>query len=156
MSPSTLTDAVEIGNRSDVRFWIFLIIVVALLIGPLPPANAAQPEPPGNPSSSPQKLVALDFLGPCSNYLTFVAPLLVKHGFKATFYVDDSPGRRAGTLLNAHSLLSWEDVGKLAAMGFEIGNATTDVRDGIEYKSKSQLLDGLYNVGSSRVRKRKR
>jgi peptidoglycan/xylan/chitin deacetylase (PgdA/CDA1 family) len=66
----------------------------------------------------PDKTVVLTFDDGVRSHLAFVAPLLKEHGFHATFFVprcwrDDE-----------ENFLSWEDVGQLHAMGFEIGNHT--------------------------------
>ena len=67
-------------------------------------------------SSSPDKLVVLTFDDGAKSMVTFVAPLLKRLGFGATFYITDDPGFRGEHYLN------WTEVKQLSDEGFKIGN----------------------------------
>ena len=67
-------------------------------------------------AETPDKTVVLTFDDAVKSHITFVAPLLKELGFGATFFIsqrwmDDKP-----------NFLTWEEVGELHRMGFEIGN----------------------------------
>jgi peptidoglycan/xylan/chitin deacetylase (PgdA/CDA1 family) len=64
--------------------------------------------------------VVLTFDDACISHYTFVAPLLKKYGFGATFYVCEFPGMFGDPTKS----LSWSQIKELAEMGFEIGNHT--------------------------------
>ena len=64
-----------------------------------------------------ERPVVLTFDDGVKSHLTFVAPLLKKMSFRATFYVSDGPRFQGG-----ENYLTWEDARKLADLGFEIGN----------------------------------
>jgi putative heme-binding domain-containing protein len=68
----------------------------------------------------PDKLVVLTFDDGNKSDRTFVADVLKKHGFGATFYVTEG----LGFLKNKERYLSWQDIRELHDMGFEIGNHT--------------------------------
>ena len=75
-----------------------------------PLARALEPIPP--------KTVVLTFDDAVKSHLTFVAPLLKEHGFGATFFVTHL------WMADTENFMSWEEIGQLHAMGFEIGNHT--------------------------------
>lgn len=64
----------------------------------------------------PDKTVVLTFDDNVRSHLTFVAPLLQKHGFRATFFVTHK------WMHDAEHFLNWEEIKKIEEMGFEIGN----------------------------------
>lgn len=69
----------------------------------------------------PDKLVVLSFDDAVVTQFTVVAPLLKKYGFGATFFVcefTDPP------FSDKTKYMSWEQIGQLNKMGFEIGNHT--------------------------------
>ncbi len=67
------------------------------------------------------KTVVLTFDDSVVNHLSFVAPLLKKHGFGATFFVNEP-----GCFKNSDSAnyMDWPSMKKLSDLGFEIGNHT--------------------------------
>ena len=65
--------------------------------------------------SIPDKTVVLTFDDGNKSDVSFVAPLLKKHGFGATFYVTSG-------WTNISGRVDWEDVRQLQSDGFEIGN----------------------------------
>lgn len=69
----------------------------------------------------PDKLVVLTFDDAVLSHYTFVAPLLKKYHFGATFFICefvDPP------FTDKSKYMSWEQISKLNKMGFEIGNHT--------------------------------
>lgn len=69
----------------------------------------------------PDKLVVLTFDDAILSHYTFVAPLLKKYNFGATFFVCEflSP-----PFSDKSKYMSWEQISSLNKMGFEIGNHT--------------------------------
>jgi peptidoglycan-N-acetylglucosamine deacetylase len=68
----------------------------------------------------PDKTVILTFDDGVSTHATYVAPLLKKYGFTATFFVCEFPPDFA----NKHDYMSWEQMANLHKMGFEVANHT--------------------------------
>ncbi len=66
----------------------------------------------------PDKIVVLTFDDASQSHYSYVAPLLKKYGFGATFYVCEYPPDFSDTL----KYMSWYDIKQLSDMGFEIGN----------------------------------
>jgi peptidoglycan-N-acetylglucosamine deacetylase len=67
-----------------------------------------------------EKRVVLTFDDSCKSHATFVAPLLKKNGFSATFYITEGFGLKK----NKDLYMTWEEIKQLHDMGFEIGNHT--------------------------------
>lgn len=69
----------------------------------------------------PDKLVVLSFDDAVVSHATYVAPLLKKYGFGATFFLCEfgSPPFSDKT-----KYMSWEQIAAISKMGFEIGNHT--------------------------------
>ena len=87
-----------------------IIILFFLLLCPL--SLALEPIP--------DKLVVLGFDDCNKSDRHFVADVLKKHGFGATFYVTEGLGFHSG---KGH-YVTWEEIVELHKMGFEIGNHT--------------------------------
>ena len=68
----------------------------------------------------PDKIVVLTFDDASQSHYSYVAPLLKKYGFGATFYVCEYPPDFSDT----GKYMSWYDIKQLSDMGFEIGNGT--------------------------------
>ncbi len=68
----------------------------------------------------PEKVVVLTFDDAVSSQYTFVAPLLKKYGFGATFFVCEFPS----SAQDKANYLNWEQIAELNKLGFEIGNHT--------------------------------
>ena len=64
----------------------------------------------------PDKTIVLTFDDAVKSQITFVAPLLKRLGFQATFFISQ---RWMG---DQENFLSWEEAAELYRMGFEIGN----------------------------------
>ena len=73
-------------------------------------------EAPAPTARVPDKLVVLTFDDAVKSHRTFVAPLLKKLGFRATFFVTHC------WMDDTEHFMSWEDIAELHRMGFEIGN----------------------------------
>ena len=66
----------------------------------------------------PDKIVVLTFDDASQSHYSYVAPLLKKYGFGATFYVCEYPPDFSDTV----KYMSWNDIKQLSDMGFEIGS----------------------------------
>lgn len=70
-------------------------------------------------------LVVLTFDDTVSNHLGFVAPILKRYGFGATFYVTEFVGSGDDCFeKDKRQYMGWEQIERLDQMGFEIGNHT--------------------------------
>ena len=69
---------------------------------------------------APDGLVVLTFDDSVASHATFVAPLLKKHGFGATFYITEG----FEFLKDKEHYLTWEQIKALHVAGFEVGNHT--------------------------------
>lgn len=69
----------------------------------------------------PEKVVVLTFDDALSNHATFVAPLLKRYGFGATFFICEFPPKFD---TDKASYMTWEQIETLNTKGFEIGNHT--------------------------------
>ena len=74
----------------------------------------------GNLISVPDRLVVLTFDDGNKSDYTFVAPLLKRYGFGATFNITEG----LGVLKNPEHYMSWEEIPKLHDDVFEIANHT--------------------------------
>lgn len=77
-------------------------------------------EPKAAAPAVPDKLVVLTFDDSVASHATFVAPLLKKHGFGATFFITEG---FEFTKDKVH-YMTWEQIKALHTDGFEIGNHT--------------------------------
>lgn len=68
----------------------------------------------------PDKLVVLTFDDSVASQATYVAPLLKKHGFGATFFITEG----FEFLVDKKNYMTWEQIKALHDQGFEIGNHT--------------------------------
>lgn len=68
----------------------------------------------------PDKTVVLSFDDGCKSDVAFVAPLLKKHGFNATFYITGADWFNA----RKDRFMTWAEIKSIEDMGFEIGNHT--------------------------------
>src|SRR5213082_3426683 len=87
--------------------------VILLVLGAVP-ALAREPVP--------DRLVVLTFDDASKSHSTVARPLLKLYGFGATFFVTE--GFDFPT--NKRDYMSWEEIARLHADGFEIGNHTRD------------------------------
>lgn len=89
-------------------------------------------------SKIPGKLVVLTFDDAAASHYNFVAPLLKKYGFEATFYVCEFPPDYA----DSTKYMTWSQIQQLGKMGFEIGNHTRSHAH-ISKLNKSQITNEL-------------
>lgn len=75
---------------------------------------------PSTPPRVPDGLVVLTFDDSVASHATFVAPLLKKHGFGATFYITEG----FEFLQDKEHYLTWGQIKALHSDGFEVGNHT--------------------------------
>ena len=86
----------------------------------------------------PDKLVVLTFDDSAKSHFTVVSPILLKYGFKATFFITE--GWDFAT--NKKDYMSWAEISQLHQDGFEIGNHTRD-HLAITEKNYEQLHEQL-------------
>lgn len=86
----------------------------------------------------PDKIVVLTFDDAVVSQYNFVAPLLKKHGFGATFYICEFPPNFGDTT----KYMDWQMIKKLDDMGFEIANHTR-THPAVAKLSKEELLKEL-------------
>lgn len=77
---------------------------------------AAAPGAIARPATLPAKVVVLTFDDAVKSHRTFVAPLLQDLGFRATFFVTH------GWMSDQDNFMTWDEIGEIHRMGFEIGN----------------------------------
>ncbi len=91
----------------------FCLLLIALLSASMTSQlRAAEPVP--------NKLVVLTFDDSVASHATFVAPLLKKLGFGATFFITEG----FEFLTDKEHYMTWEQIKTLHEQGFEIGNHT--------------------------------
>ncbi|MCK3683895.1 polysaccharide deacetylase family protein [Maribellus sp. YY47] len=89
----------------------------------------------------PDKLVVLTFDDASISQYSFVAPLLKKHGFGATFFVCEFPPNFSDNT----KYMSWKQMKLLDDMGFEIANHTR-THPAVANISKEELLKELVYI----------
>lgn len=72
------------------------------------------------PEPVPDRLVVLTFDDSVASHATFVAPLLQKYGFGATFFITEG----FEFLVDKKNYMTWKQIKALHDAGFEIGNHT--------------------------------
>ena len=90
----------------------------------------------------PDKIVVLTFDDASQSQYSYVAPLLKKYGFGATFYICEYPPDFNDTL----KYMSWYDIKQLSDMGFEIGNHGWH-HSRVDHLSNDSLKSEILNVG---------
>jgi peptidoglycan/xylan/chitin deacetylase (PgdA/CDA1 family) len=75
---------------------------------------------PQRPRTVPDKLVVLTFDDSVKSHFTVARPLLLKYGFGATFFITEG----FGFTTHKDRYMTWEEIARLDADGFEIGNHT--------------------------------
>ena len=86
----------------------------------------------------PNGLVVLTFDDGNKSDFTYVAPLLNRYGFGATFYITEG----LNFLENKEYYLTWEEVHQLHQSGFEIGNHTRHHKN-VNSQTQEELLADL-------------
>ncbi len=89
-----------------------------------------------------EKTVVLTFDDAVSNHARFVAPLLRKLGFHATFFICEFPPDFA---TNKQQYMTWEEIRSLHEYGFELGNHTLNHTgvEGIALDAFERELDAV-------------
>jgi peptidoglycan/xylan/chitin deacetylase (PgdA/CDA1 family) len=87
----------------------------------------------------PDKVVVLTFDDAVASHATFVAPLLHRYGFGATFFVTEF---RDPPFADKSLYMSWEQIRALNQMGFEIGNHTAK-HTHVDHMTRAQLVHEL-------------
>ncbi len=111
------------------------VLIVFLLLGLLI-TGCKTPEQAENEKATkeiPDKLVVLTFDDAVKSHLTYVAPLLKKLDFNATFFISYA------WMVDTVNFLSWQEVAELHEMGFEIGNHSWTHSDFAQPKNAFQL-----------------
>ncbi|TGD80900.1 polysaccharide deacetylase family protein [Hymenobacter wooponensis] len=90
----------------------------------------------------PDKLVVLTFDDAVVSHATYVAPLLRKYGFGATFFVCEF---REPAFVDKTKYMSWAQIRQLHRRGFEIGNHTLTHKH-VNRMSREQLTAELDSV----------
>jgi peptidoglycan/xylan/chitin deacetylase (PgdA/CDA1 family) len=85
----------------------------------------------------PDKLVVLTFDDAVKSHRTFVAPLLKELGFGATFFVTHA------WMDDRTNFMTWEEIGEIHQMGFEIGNHSWTHSDFSQPKHAARLAGEL-------------
>ena len=91
----------------------------------------------------PDKLVVLTFDDAVSTHATFVAPLLRKYEFGATFFVCEFPP----DFHDKSKYLTWKQIKQLHDWGFEIGNHTATHKH-VNQMDKNQIEAELHYIES--------
>lgn len=89
------------------------------------------------PQPVPDKLVVLTFDDAVKSHRTFVAPLLKELGFSATFFVTHK------WMDDRTNFMTWEEIGEIHQMGFEIGNHSWTHSDFSQPKNAARLAGEL-------------
>ena len=89
-------------------------------------------------SADDRKTVILTFDDSVKSQAQFVAPLLKKYGFSATFFITEGFSFKSRKDL----YMTWEEIKKLHDMGFEIGNHTKRHRS-VKSLDEKQLHESL-------------
>lgn len=85
----------------------------------------------------PNKLVVLTFDDAVKSHRTFVAPLLKELGFGATFFVTHK------WMDDRTNFMTWEEIGEIHQMGFEVGNHSWTHDDFSQPKNAARLAGEL-------------
>ncbi|MEO6183646.1 MAG: polysaccharide deacetylase family protein, partial [Verrucomicrobiota bacterium] len=85
----------------------------------------------------PDKLVVLTFDDAVKSHRTFVAPLLKESGFGATFFITHK------WMDDRTNFMTWEEIGEIHQMGFEIGNHSWTHDDFSQPKNAARLAAEL-------------
>ena len=90
------------------------------------------------PSEAPKKRIVLSFDDAVVNHCTFVAPVLKKYGFNATFFISGFD-KKWYEEHNAENLMTPEQIRSLHEQGFEIGNHTATHNMGTKEECEKEL-----------------
>ena len=111
------------------------LALLALGASVLPAAEAAPA------ARVPDGLVVLTFDDSVASHATFVAPLLKKHGFGATFYITEG----FEFLQDKTHYLTWTQIKAMHEAGFEIGNHTR-AHKGVNGQKPAEIAADLEHI----------
>lgn len=111
------------------------LALLALGTAVLPAAEAAPA------ARIPDGLVVLTFDDSVASHATFVAPLLKKHGFGATFYITEG----FEFLQDKTHYLTWTQIKAMHEAGFEIGNHTR-AHKGVNGQKPAEIAADLEHI----------
>lgn len=120
-------------NRIHIRAFVIVLSLAGFLTAPVGQAKELLPIP--------AKLVVLTFDDANKSDRTFVADVLKKHGFGATFYVTEG----LGFLKNKEHYTTWQEIRELHDLGFEIGNHTQH-HENVARSSHEQFTVSLKHI----------
>jgi peptidoglycan-N-acetylglucosamine deacetylase len=89
----------------------------------------------------PDRLVVLTFDDSVKSHFTIAAPILIRYGFSATFFITEGFTFKT----NKHDYMTWEEIRELDRQGFEIGNHTRD-HMGIKAANVDQVAEQLRGI----------
>ena len=92
-------------------------------------------------SSKDERIVVLTFDDSVVSHATFVAPLLKKYGFGATFFITEG----FEFLTDKEHYMTWEQISELDKDGFEIGNHTRK-HTGVGKQTEDQLTADIEHI----------
>lgn len=104
-------------DKKGIHYMRYGLTAALMLLLPCPSTLTCQAKRP-----IPDKLVVLTFDDSVKSHFTVVRPILLKHGFGATFFITE--GFEFKT--NKRHYMSWKEIAHLHQDGFEIGNHTRD------------------------------
>jgi peptidoglycan/xylan/chitin deacetylase (PgdA/CDA1 family) len=113
-------------------------LCLALLAAFAIPLSAAEATPPPR---VPDGLVVLTFDDSVASHATYVAPLLKKHGFGATFYITEG----FEFLQDKEHYLTWAQIRGMHEAGFEIGNHTR-AHKGVNSQKPAEIAADLEHI----------
>jgi peptidoglycan/xylan/chitin deacetylase (PgdA/CDA1 family) len=129
-SVSPVTEAWKYGVTAFVSS---ILVAATFLLSRLPA--------PGAPVQAvPDKLVVLTFDDAVKSHRTLVAPLLKELGFGATFFVTHK------WMDDRTNFMTWEEIGEIHEMGFEIGNHSWTHDDFSQPRNAARLAGELFLV----------
>ena len=122
---------------------LILPVLAALLLGGwwLLREVPDRPVPDPEPNPVPEKIVVLTFDDSVASQARYIAPLLQKHGFGATFFITEG----FSFVTDKENYMTWEEIQALDAAGFEIGNHTRRHR-GVGGQSVEQLTADIVHI----------
>jgi peptidoglycan/xylan/chitin deacetylase (PgdA/CDA1 family) len=123
-----------VGKRKEIlgTFSTLLLSAVIIILGYAEVFRGAEWEP--------ERIVVLTFDDAVKSHRTFVAPLLKKLGFGATFFVTQC------WMNDSENFMTWKEIAEIHEMGFEIGNHSWTHADFSQPSNAARLSEELKQV----------
>ena len=118
--------------HSRAAAWTIIFVGVAFLAPTLSRADEGE---------APNRIVVLTFDDSVSSHATFVAPLLQKYGFGATFFITEG----FDFVTDKEHYMTWEQIKTLDSAGFEIGNHSRR-HQGVAKQTPEQLTADIVHI----------